>query len=312
MIIKCPECGHQVSNLAETCPSCGIAIAGNITKCSHCGGTMLANQDVCPNCLHSVNERPVADDVTSTSPTETAPVESAQQNMEQKPKGHRVLWTTLVVALVVALGVLFIGYYFYQHTQQQNELYAYENALQSGEPAVLQNFLDIYTEAPQAHRDSIAAHLEQLKLIDLEWQNAANSKSKTALLRYVQLHPESVHVTEAKLIIDSLDWINAANINTLESYKNYMETHSDGLHYDDAKMNFDKLSNRIVTPADEQMISQLFTNYFNSLARDDEGGLMATLGTVIRTFFIMFHLSALCVNPFPLPFLLAQTGDNQP
>ena len=286
MIIKCPECGHQVSNLAETCPSCGIAIAGNITKCPHCGSTMLANQDVCPNCLHSVHEHPVADNTsTTTLPKETAPVENTPQGVQQKPRGHRVLWTTFVVALVVALAVLFVGYYFYQHTQQQNELYAYENALQSGEPAVLQNFLDIYTEAPQEHRDSITAHLEQLKLIDLEWQNAANSKSKTALLRYVQLHPESVHVTEAKLLIDSLDWINAANINTLESYKNYMETHSDGLHYDDAKMNFDKLSNRIVSPADEQMISQLFSNYFNSLARDDEGGLMATLGSIVRTFF---------------------------
>ena len=285
MIIKCPECGHQVSNLAETCPSCGIAIAGNIIKCPHCGGTMLANQDICPNCLHSVHERPVATEVATKSQIETSPAENVQNNVEeQKPRSHRVLWTTLVVALVIALSVLFVGYYFYQHTQQQNELYAYENAMQSGEPAVLQNFLDIYTTAPQAHRDSVEAHLEQLKLIDLEWQNAANSKSKTALLRYVQLHPESVHVTEAKLLIDSLDWINAANINTLESYKNYMETHADGLHYDDAKMNFDKLSDRIVTPADQQMISQLFANYFNSLARDDEGGLMATLGTVIHTF----------------------------
>ena len=285
MIIKCPECGHQVSNLAETCPSCGIAIAGNIIKCPHCGGTMLANQDICPNCLHSVHERPVATEVATKSQIETSPAENVQNNVEeQKPRSHRVLWTTLVVALVIALSVLFVGYYFYQHTQQQNELYAYENAMQSGEPAVLQNFLDIYTTAPQAHRDSVEAHLEQLKLIDLEWQNAANSKSKTALLRYVQLHPESVHVTEAKLLIDSLDWINAANINTLESYKNYMETHADGLHYDDAKMNFDKLSDRIVTPADQQMISQLFNNYFNSLARDDEGGLMATLGTVIHTF----------------------------
>ena len=246
---------------------------------------MLANQDICPNCLHSVHERPVATEVATKSQIETSPAENVQNNVEeQKPRSHRVLWTTLVVALVIALSVLFVGYYFYQHTQQQNELYAYENAMQSGEPAVLQNFLDIYTTAPQAHRDSVEAHLEQLKLIDLEWQNAANSKSKTALLRYVQLHPESVHVTEAKLLIDSLDWINAANINTLESYKNYMETHADGLHYDDAKMNFDKLSDRIVTPADQQMISQLFANYFNSLARDDEGGLMATLGTVIHTF----------------------------
>lgn len=286
MIIKCPECGHQVSNLAETCPSCGIAIAGNISKCPHCGGTMLANQDVCPNCLHSVHERPAIDSEPLKSPIEASPEENSQNSKEeQKPKSHRVLWTTLVVALVIALSVLFVGYYFYQHTQRQNELYAYENALQSNEPAVLQNFLDIYIEAPQEHRDTIEAHLEQLKLIDLEWQNAANSKSKTALMRYIKLHPESVHVTEAKFIIDSLDWINAANINTMDSYKNYMETHSDGMHYDDAKMNYDKLSDRIVTPADEKMISQLFSNYFNSLAQDDEGGLMATLGSIVRTFF---------------------------
>ena len=283
MIIKCPECGHQVSNLAETCPSCGIAIAGNISKCPHCGGTMLANQDVCPNCLHSVHERPAIDSEPLKSPVETLPEENNQNSkVEQKPKSHRVLWTTLVVALVIALSVLFVGYYFYQHTQRQNELYAFENALQSNEPAVLQNFLDIYVEAPQEHRDTIEAHLEQLKLIDLEWQNAANSKSKTALLRYIKLHPESVHVTEAKFIIDSLDWINAANINTMESYKNYMETHGDGLHYDDAKMNYDKLADRIVTPADEKMISQLFSNYFNSLAQDDEGALMATLGNIVH------------------------------
>ena len=247
---------------------------------------MLANQDVCPNCLHSVHERPAIDRELVKSPVETSPEENSQNSKEeQKPKSHRVLWTTLVVALVIALSVLFVGYYFYQHTQRQNELYAYENALQSNEPAVLQNFLDIYMEAPQEHRDTIEAHLEQLKLIDLEWQNAANSKSKTALLRYIKLHPESVHVTEAKFIIDSLDWINAANINTMESYKDYMETHSDGLHYDDAKMNYDKLSDRIVTPADEKMISQLFSNYFNSLAQDDEGALMATLGNIVRTFF---------------------------
>ena len=64
-----------------------------------------------------------------------------------------------------------------------------------------------------------------------------------------------------------------------------MEAHGDGMHYDDAKMNYDKLNERIVTPAEEQMISQLFNNYFSSLAKDDESSLLSTLGTVIHTFF---------------------------
>ena len=36
-IIKCPECGRQISDKAPTCPSCGVEIAGKITKCPHCG-----------------------------------------------------------------------------------------------------------------------------------------------------------------------------------------------------------------------------------------------------------------------------------
>lgn len=288
MIMKCPECGHQVSDLADTCPSCGIAIAGNITKCPHCGGTMLANQTVCPNCLESVSSKtPRRQQNIEDTVTEQPQPEQSQPEQPEAPKkkSHKGLWATLIVALVIALGVTFVGYYFYQHTQRQNEQYAYENAIQSSEPAVLQNFLDIYTDAPQAHRDSVAAHLEVLKQIDLEWTNALATRSKTAMLKYIQLHPNSIHVTEAKLVVDSLDWIQAANTNTLESYKTYMETHSDGLHYDDAKMNYDKLNERVVTPEEEQMISQLFNSYFNSLAKDDENSLLATLGTVMHTFF---------------------------
>ena len=255
---------------------------------------MLANQDVCPNCLESVHkpvsQRPEQELETTSRQSVPAASTSSEASAAETPaapakRSHRALWATLVSALVIALGIVFVGYYFYQHTQQQNEQYAYENALQSSEPAVLQNFLDIYVEAPQAHRDSIAAHLEVLKQIDLEWSNAVMTRSKTALLKYMQLHPESVHITEAKLIIDSLDWIQAAMDNTIESYKNYMETHADGLHYDDAKMNYDKLNERLVTPLEEEMINKLFTSYFNSLAKDDEASLLGTLGTVIRNFF---------------------------
>lgn len=250
---------------------------------------MLAAQNVCPNCLQTVRQSDSQQESPSTPPVpqqvQQEPVEvDNEQETKKKPSRHGWL-ATLIVALVIALGVSFVGYYFYQHTQEQNEQYAYENAMQSSEPAVLQNFLDIYTTAPQAHRDSVMAHMEQLKLIDMEWQNAVRSQSKVALLKYMQLHPQSVHVTEAKLLIDSLDWIQAANLNTLESYKSYMEAHIDGLHYDDAKMNYDKLNDRMVTPQEEQMISSLFNTYFNSLAKEDEPGLLSTLNTVIRTFF---------------------------
>ena len=53
MIIKCPECGHQVSDKAPVCPSCGVEIAGHIIKCSHCGELYLKEESSCPNCHHT-------------------------------------------------------------------------------------------------------------------------------------------------------------------------------------------------------------------------------------------------------------------
>lgn len=69
MIIKCPECGHQVSDKAPICPSCGVEIAGHLIKCSYCGEIYLKEDAVCPNCHHSAStDNSInADDVTTES-----------------------------------------------------------------------------------------------------------------------------------------------------------------------------------------------------------------------------------------------------
>ncbi len=58
-IIKCPECGHPVSDKAPTCPTCGVEIAGKITTCTNCGTAYFSNLNMCPNC-HCPNPRSVA------------------------------------------------------------------------------------------------------------------------------------------------------------------------------------------------------------------------------------------------------------
>lgn len=293
MIIKCPECGHQVSNLAETCPNCGINIAGNIAKCPHCGGIILSSQDVCPNCLQSVHQKSEHTifedgDSESSQPSEVV-VGSGEGGEVARP--HKTLWATLVVVLVIVLGVMFIGYYFYRHTQQQNELYAYENCLQSNDQSVLQNYLDVYASAPVSHRDTVTMRLEMVRRIDRDWQNANVYCTKLAYQKYMQKHPDSSHSQEAKIKIDSLDWITAATQNTVASYKAYMDEHADGLHYDDAKMNYNKLTDRLVTPSDEQMVMQLFATFFDSMASGDEDALKGTLATVLNNFIQKHHAS---------------------
>ena len=157
MIIKCPECGHQVSDRAKTCPSCGIEIAGKITRCPDCGEYIFKDDRECPNCHCSINasaSEPAAEQsVVSQSYAMMPEIPEIPQVEEPKKKtGHKILWSSIVVGFVIALIIVFLGIYFYQKSQQENEMRAYENAMMSAEPAVLQNFLDMYIDATVAHR----------------------------------------------------------------------------------------------------------------------------------------------------------------
>lgn len=49
-IIKCPECGHQISDKAPVCPACGVEIAGKTVKCPYCGEVYFKSETACPHC----------------------------------------------------------------------------------------------------------------------------------------------------------------------------------------------------------------------------------------------------------------------
>lgn len=246
MIIKCPECGHQVSDRAKTCPSCGIEIAGKITRCPDCGEYIFKDDRECPNCHCSINAsatEPVAEQsVNSQSYAMMPEIPEIPKAEEPKKKtGHKILWSSLVVGFVIALIIVFLGIYFYQKSQQEIEMRAYENAMMSTEPAVLQNFLDMYIDASVAHRDSIKAHLEILKKVDRDWQNALASRSKATLQLFMDRNPENIHVTEARLMVDSLDYEAAKLEDTMDAYQKYMDNHQQGAYYDEAANAYDRI-----------------------------------------------------------------------
>lgn len=253
MIIKCPECGHQVSDRAKVCPSCGIDIAGKVIRCPDCGEFIFKDEPECPNCHCPINiaaepSAPVpAAPVFEADASRDVAVPQVEQPVAEEPKkkSHKGFWSAVILAFVLALIIVFLGIYYVQKTQMQNEQRAYENAMMSNEPAVLQNFLDMYIDAPVAHRDSIKVHLEALKKIDRDWDNARISESKKALTLFIERNPDNVHVREAQLLIDSLDFITAKVGNSLESFKKYMEEHEQGYYYDEAKSEYDKMEEEI-------------------------------------------------------------------
>jgi uncharacterized membrane protein YvbJ len=252
MIIKCPECGHQVSDRAKTCPSCGVDILGKVTRCPDCGEYIFKDDHECPNCHCSINAAAPESNPSSQNTQSGQNDQISQNNLipaavqpdvepQPKKKNHKLLWSSLIIAFVLALIIVFLGIYYSQKTQMENEMRAYENAMMSTEPAVLQNFLDMYIEAPVAHRDSIKVHLMALKKIDRDWDNARISQSKKELLLFIDRNPDNVHVREARLMIDSLDFITAKIGNSMESFKKYMEDHEQGYFYDEAKNEYDRL-----------------------------------------------------------------------
>lgn len=230
----------------------------------------------CPECGHQVSDQ------AKTCPS--CGIEIAGKVNSRPQRKHRTAITVLIVSFIVALIVVLLCLYFVRNQEQQNEKRAYENAMKSSEPQILENYLNIYAEAPACHRDSIRSHLETLQRADSDWADALVSNTSYAFERFLKLHPQSIHSVEADIKIDSLDWIAALNENTIDAFQAYLNRHNDGSYYDEARAKLEQLESQKLTPDERQMVIQTCTAYFNALAQMDEAALSATLAPVMTSF----------------------------
>ena len=145
MIIKCPECGHQISDKAPTCPSCGVVIAGNIMKCPDCGELYLKDEGVCPYChrasgTDSFRSQEADEPVVNKSETNPQPSnvrkwdgvpatvvgrpvavrDDEPKQPKEKPKKSTGK-TALIVSIVIALLIAGVCFYMYQQAQNRHE-----------------------------------------------------------------------------------------------------------------------------------------------------------------------------------------------
>ena len=135
-MIKCPECGHEISDQAPYCPSCGVAIKDKLTKCPACGKVYFKDQPACPKCGHPTNGQTENAGInTPATVTENTPTPTKRNN--------------LLVAAVAVFAALLIGgicYFFYHQSSVERENQAYEYALSSTDVQVVQNYLDTYMD----------------------------------------------------------------------------------------------------------------------------------------------------------------------
>ncbi|MCR5131240.1 MAG: zinc ribbon domain-containing protein [Prevotella sp.] len=284
-IIKCPECGHQISDKAPTCPSCGVEIAGHITHCPQCGAVYLKDQDACPIC-HCSNVSPRSVE-TRVVPPPIPPVtrENTQENApKQEPPKKKRHWGALLFAFLMALTICGVCLYFYHTAKDSKETEAFNYAITSSDPLVLQSFLNTYKDASASRKDSIQTRLTYIEQMERDWTNACVSKSKSMLNDYIKNYPESPHKGDALNKIDSIDWAAAKELNTIEGYEQYAKTHPNGSHTAQAEEEMKNLAAKVLQPEEMEFISNLYRRFYQSINQQNPQGLAETVAPTLSSF----------------------------
>ena len=89
----CPDCGANVSRLAEVCPDCGAELSlPKLTVCPDCGAKVSRRAETCPQCGAPLSE-------PKSAPASTAPVNVAPGKVSQSATNVILGMVAVVVAI---------------------------------------------------------------------------------------------------------------------------------------------------------------------------------------------------------------------
>jgi hypothetical protein len=114
-MIKCPECGEEISDKAKKCIHCGkILIEEIVSKrfCSECGKEVPTDVTECPYCGCPLEEEKISND------------EGSKQKSSKNLKKIIIPMVIVVIIAVIALGVT----NFKKNSLNEDEQLAYQNA----------------------------------------------------------------------------------------------------------------------------------------------------------------------------------------
>ena len=235
MIIKCPECGHQVSDKAPICPSCGVEIAGHLIKCSYCGEIYLKEDAVCPNCHHSastdnsVNEddvktEPVKDDSQNNgdySESETSSVELvvSAESIEEEPRldGTPTQDTLTIESPSSDAEVSTDDMIVKPESKNNNHTPLFVSLLIA--LVICAVLLFFYKRGNDNHEAE-------------EYKIALKSNNRQVMEQYLEDYPNAplIHINSINNLLKQTqqnndEWGRVIQQNTIASYKAYLETH---------------------------------------------------------------------------------------
>ena len=235
MIIKCPECGHQVSDKAPICPSCGVEIAGHLIKCSYCGEIYLKEDAVCPNCHHSAS----TDNSVNEDDVKTEPVKDDSQNNGDYSEAE-----TSSVELVVSAESIEEEHRL-DGTPTQDTL-----AIESPSSDAEVSTDDVIVKPESKNNNHTPLFVSLLIALVIcavllffykrgndnheaeEYKIALKSNNRQVMEQYLEDYPNAplIHINSIRDLLKQTqqnndEWGRVIQQNTIASYKAYLETH---------------------------------------------------------------------------------------
>lgn len=111
-LIKCPECGKEVSDKANSCPNCGAVVKKKF--CQHCGERIDEDCEICPKCgkrvesLQQESEKIIINNSSSSSASSSSSSEADVKVLAAKRYPWWLQWKWILFLGLITGGLYWI------------------------------------------------------------------------------------------------------------------------------------------------------------------------------------------------------------
>ena len=240
-LIKCPECGREISSRAHSCPHCGAVNSARITETQS----------------------------TSTAPPLEAKQKTVKENRPVNRKRRRLIWIAAAVGAVILVGGGWLLYHL--HQQEAEEEARYNELMDNFSIADAETFLLRYPDTQ--HSKEIKDNITLYQRYESEWATIERSDNPDDFANFRRKFPNSPFDQKAYDKIDSLDWVSASRRLSEAAMQNYLDLHPDGKYADMARQKKQEIIDSRPTEEERSTIGATLRKYFAALSSNNKEDL---------------------------------------
>ena len=249
-LIKCPECGKEISDLAASCPHCGCPVNTNAT-------------------------------------TQAVTQQTAVSSSAKKGASITIILVSITILILTGAAIWFL---FFRGGTDADERNAYDNIMRyennhqlDSLSEALNDYFDTYN-SDAFHYSQLKELHDRFFTERADWQAAEGLTSVDAVLHFLDVHPDGFYQIDANQKLDSLSYVEACRANTCEAYEQYLSQFFHGKFAAEAKKQMAALDNVELTIEEKTSIKETLTAHFDALADNDKGSITTTLASEVSSY----------------------------